>query len=241
MDAGFKVLIVEDDQDLRESIIEYLAVAGFDATGVRNAAEFYQAVAQGGWSVVVIDIGLPDQSGFVLVEYVRSNTDMKVIILTARDALDDRIRGYDAGADLYLVKPVDCRELAAAITSQAQRYRRRSLQQASNLFTAPPPLIDVWSLAQSSWTFVAPDGTQMQLTGKELQFLELLAAGQGKVVSRDTLLLKLYQRHDEYTSRSLDSLVRRLRVKVMSASGVPVPVKTVHAVGYCFSATLHFI
>lgn len=239
MGTGFKVLIVEDDQDLRESVVEYLTMAGFEVSGVRNAAEFYQAVALGGWSVVVIDVGLPDQSGFVLVEYVRANTDMKVIILTARDALDDRVKGYDAGADLYLIKPVDCRELAAAITSQAQRYSARTAQQipVQNL----TPSSDLWVLAQSSWTLVSPDGTQIQLTGKELQFIELLAAHPGKAAARDALLLKLYQRHDEYTSRSLDSLVRRVRVKIMSVTDVPVPIKTVHAVGYCFSATLRYM
>jgi len=238
MGTGFKVLIVEDDQDLRESIVEYLAMAGFQASGVRSAAEFYQAIALGGWNVVVIDLGLPDQSGFVLVEYVRANTDMKVIILTARDALDDRVKGYDAGADLYLVKPVDCRELAAAITSQAQRYSNYAGQQASVQNTAPSG--DTWVLAQSSWTLISPDEIAIELTGKELQFLELLALAPGKTVSRETLLLKLYQRHDEYTSRSLDSLVRRLRVKIMSATDVPVPIKTVHAVGYCFPATLRY-
>lgn len=239
MGTGFKVLIVEDDQDLRESIVEYLAMAGFQASGVRSAAEFYQAVALGGWSVVVIDIGLPDQSGFVLVEYVRANTDMKVIILTARDALDDRVKGYDAGADLYLIKPVDCRELSAAITSQAQRHSNRLTKQAPEHTLASSG--DAWSLAQSSWILISPDGAPIHLTGKELQFLELLTLSPGKPVVRETLLIKLYQRHDEYTSRSLDSLVRRVRVKIMSATDVPVPIKTVHAVGYCFSATVRYI
>ncbi|MDK9716449.1 MAG: response regulator transcription factor [Trichlorobacter sp.] len=240
MDAGFKILIVEDDQDLRESIVEYLSIAGFDVTAVKSAAEFYQAVAQGGWSVVVVDIGLPDQSGFVLVEYVRANTDMKVIIMTARDALDDRVKGYDAGADLYLVKPVDCRELAAAITSQAQRHISRSLFCAPVSHSLSPPT-EHWELAQSSWSLIAPDGAQIQLTGKELHFIELLSSGVGKTIARETLLLKLYQRYDEYTSRSLDSLVRRLRVKIMSATACVVPIKTVHAVGYCFSATLRSV
>lgn len=239
MGTGFKVLIVEDDQDLRESVVEYLAMAGFEVSGVRNAAEFYQTIGLGGWNVVVIDIGLPDQSGFVLVEYVRANTNMKVIILTARDALDDRVKGYDAGADLYLVKPVDCRELAAAITSQAQRHSSRVARQAPTQNLTPSN--DLWVLAQSSWALVSPNGIQIQLTGKELQFIELLALSSGKPVARETLLLKLYQRHDEYTSRSLDSLVRRVRVKIMSATNVPVPIKTVHAVGYCFTATLRYM
>lgn len=239
--AGFKVLIVEDEQDLRESIVEFLTLADFEVSAVKNAAEFYRSVAEECWNVVVVDIGLPDQSGFVLVEYIRANTDMKVIVLSARDALDDRVKGYGAGADLYLVKPVDCRELAAAITSQAQRHSTRVVFPAATAVETQSAVVDTWELTQSSWTLLAPDGAQIALTGKELQFIKLLAASQGKAVGRESLLVKLYQRHDEYTSRSLDSLVRRLRVKIMSATAVPVPIKTIHAVGYCFSAALRYV
>ncbi len=236
MDTGVKVLIVEDNHDLRESVVEYLEMAGVAAVGVGSAAEFYAAVATGGWNVVVVDIGLPDQSGYVLVEYLRSNTAAKVIILTARNALDDRIRGYDAGADLYLAKPVDCRELAAAITSLT--LRRESGPQHS-VSSSPAPSRDTWTLARSDWSLVAPDGAVIALTGKEVRFLELLATTPGMPVPRGTLLLKLYNRHDEYTSRSLDSLVRRLRAKILAATDFPQPIKTAHAVGHCVSAHLH--
>ncbi len=234
MHTGIKVLIVEDDQDLRESVVEYLAMAGFQTESVRNAAEFYQAVSVGSWSVVVVDIGLPDQTGYVLVEYLRSNTGMKVIILTARDAIEDRVKGYDSGADLYLVKPVDCRELAAAITSLAQR-------QVNKIDPLTLNIADAWTLTRKSWALVAPDGSEISLTGKEVQFLELLASSPGKTIPRETILVRLYQRYDEHTSRALDSLVRRLRAKSVASIGTPVPIKTLHSVGYCFSVLLHVV
>lgn len=233
MNTEIRVLVVEDDQDLRESVVECLCLAGLSASGVGSAAECYQTLDSGDWCVAVIDIGLPDQSGYVLVEYIRSNTSMKVIILTARNAIDDRVKGYDSGADIYLVKPVNCRELAAAIVSLAQRqFHKTDSPHCAH------PHSEEWSLIQSTWALIAPDGTSIALTAKEVQFLELLTTTPGRPVNRTTLLSKLYLRHDEYTSRSLDSLVRRLRAKIMSATGSVAPIKTAHAVGYCFSALL---
>lgn len=232
-DIGIKVLVIEDDLDLRDSVVEYLNMAGLAAIGVGTAAEFYHAQASGDWSVAVVDIGLPDQSGYVLVEYIRSNSEMKVIILTARDTVDDRVKGYDSGADLYLIKPVDCRELAAAIVSLAQRQQPRMEQHISQL-----PQVESWCLQRNTWSITAPNGASIELTAKEMQFLGMLAETPGKPVTRETLLSKLYLRYDEYTSRSLDSLVRRLRVKIMTASGFSAPIKTAHAVGYCFVSPL---
>jgi len=126
MNSETRVLVVEDNQNLRESMAECLNLAGLTVSSVGSAAECYQALASSDWCVTVIDIGLPDQSGYVLVEYIRANTTMKVIILTARDAIDDRIKGYDSGADIYLVKPINCRELAAAIVSLAQRQYNKT-------------------------------------------------------------------------------------------------------------------
>jgi len=232
MNTDIRVLVVEDDQDLRESVVEYLNLAGLTACGVGSAAECYHTLNAADWSVVVVDIGLPDQSGYVLVEYIRTNSSMRVIILTARDAIDDRVKGYVSGADNYLVKPVDCRELTAAIVSLAHRQIVKTDQ---------PPVLhnaEAWALARSNWTLLAPGEINIALTSKEFQFIQLLTSTPGKAVDRDTLLLKLYLRHDEYTSRSLDSLVRRLRAKIMTATGDSAPIKTAHAVGYCFTAPL---
>ncbi len=247
MSSGHKVLIVEDNKDLRETMVEFLEFSGFDVTAVQSAAEFYNVVTKGGWSVVVVDIGLPDQPGFMLVEYLRSNTNVRVIILTANDSLDDKVKGYGLGADLYLVKPIDCRELIAAINSLATRL-------ADGFTSASPPHsplqtqpcgiaatqmpVNIWRLESVTWSLVTPDGVRISLTSKEQQFLACFEEGDGNITERELLLERLYQRSDEYTSRSLDSLVRRLRIKIMQATHRDVPIKTVHAVGYCFTARL---
>lgn len=232
MDKRIRVIIVEDDQDLRESIVEYLSLAGHDACGIGSCLEFYRALAESSFSIAVVDVGLPDQSGYALTEYIRKNTAMGVIILTARDAVEDRVRGYDCGADLYMIKPVDCRELAAAITNLALRFRDRP--PLSGQTVAP----ESWRLVRKSWYLVPPAGSAILLTAREMQFMESLAARAGKPVRRDALLAALGYRDDEYANRAMDSLVRRLRRKIEEGLRLPSPIKTIHAVGYCFSAPI---
>ena len=231
MSTKVKVIIVEDDRDLRESLIECLTLSGLVAAGVGSALEFYREIAASAFAIAVVDIGLPDHCGYALAEFVRKNTSMGIIILTARTAVEDRIKGYGAGADLYLVKPVDCRELAAAITNLAERQRPETP------FCPPTASQEGWHLTES-WQLVSPTGAAVSLTAREMQFVVCLAATPGRPVRRDTLLAVLDYRDDEYGSRAMDSLVRRLRRKIEESLSIPSPIKTAHGVGYCFSAPI---
>ncbi|HWI40918.1 MAG TPA: response regulator transcription factor [Verrucomicrobiae bacterium] len=235
MRRNTRVILVEDDADLRDSIIEYLTLAGTEVRGTGSAREFYAAMGESPFAIAVVDVGLPDQSGFVLAEYVRRNTRMGIIILTARDRVEDRVRGYDAGADIYLVKPVDCRELAAAISSLAVRVESPALEPAAK------EVPETWKLAGLTWELLAPDGSAVTLTAKEMQFLECLARSPQRTARREQLLAALGYRDDDYASRALDALVRRLRQKVRAVSPDPSPIKTIHALGYCFSPPLAVI
>lgn len=229
-ELDIKVLLVEDDQDLRDSVVEWLELNGTHITAVGSAAEFYQALPRNHFDIAVIDLGLPDQEGYVLAEYIRANTGMGVIILTARSTIEDKLKGYRSGADLYLVKPVDCRELSAVIGSIAARMRNGAAE-------APAAPVH-WTIFSTRWELRYAEMPRISLSLKELMFLELLAAKPGMPVQKKTILLKLYQRDDFHSSRSLDSLVRRLRAKIVEHTGIDIPVKTVHAVGYCFAGDI---
>jgi DNA-binding response OmpR family regulator len=224
-DNTVHVLLVEDDIDLSSSLSAYLSNAGFAVTAVGSCLECYTVLSREQYQVVLVDVTLPDQSGFVLAEYLRANTSMKIIILTAHERVEDRVRGYAAGAHNYFVKPVDARELQAAIMSLVNADHPSSTGMSG----------EAWRLLRQSWQLKAGHGDTIKLTSLELQFLELLAADAGQVVSRNTLLNALYKRHDEHSNRALDSLVRRLRAKIV-ACGCPSPIMTAHAVGFCFSA-----
>jgi len=232
VESKIRVILVEDNRDLRESLAEFLNLSGHDAAGVGSGLEFYRVLAESSFSIAVVDLGLPDQCGYVLVEYIRKNTAMGVIILTARGTVEDRIVGYDSGADLYMVKPVDGRELASAIANLAARLGNRVPKGGVT------PASDTWRLVRQSWRLLPPAGPAILLTAKEMQFMESLALEAGAAVRRDTLLVALGYRDDEYANRAMDSLVRRLRRKVEEVASVHPPIKTVHAVGYCFSAPI---
>jgi DNA-binding response OmpR family regulator len=231
MEAGLKVIVVDDDLDLRDSLVEYLNLFGHKAYGVGSCLEFYRSIAEHTFSVAVVDVGLPDQCGYVLAEYIRKNTSMGVVMLTARASLDDRLKGYSTGADQYLVKPVDCREIAAVITNLKSR-----IQERHSAVTSLPD--SSWKLDVGSWILSPPAGNPILLTSKELRFVSCLAEAAGTPVSREVLFSALDYRNDEYASRAMDSLVRRLRRKIEMISGLSNPVKTIHTVGYCFSARL---
>ncbi|PKN16086.1 MAG: DNA-binding response regulator [Deltaproteobacteria bacterium HGW-Deltaproteobacteria-23] len=230
MKETLSVIIVEDNVDLRESTLEFLTLSGLQVTGAASGLEFYQALAKNSYDVTVLDIGLPDQNGYVLSEYARNNTRMGIIILTARDNIDDRVQGYSCGADLYLVKPVDTRELLAAIISLIGR--QRSKQQESHL----PAKAGTWLLLKELWTLLSPGSVMIKLTSKEFRLLEALIKNADNPVSRDQLITLLGYSDDEYANRAMDSLVRRLRRKIEGFTHLPSPIKTVHSAGYCFTA-----
>jgi DNA-binding response OmpR family regulator len=225
-----RVLVVEDDQLLLESIVEYLTLCGMAVTGADSGLAFYQALATQSFDVAVLDIGLPDQCGYVLAEYVRKNTGMGVIILTARSETEDRVKGYESGADVFMVKPVDTRELQAAIVSLAGRRRPAPFDEPVRVTSAP------WQLLRSEWILVDPAGVRIMLTAKEFRLVELLVTTCSKTVSRERVISILDYSAEEYEQRALDSLIRRLRRKIETLTGLPSPIKTVHALGYCFSS-----
>jgi len=227
-----RVIIVEDDRELRESLVDYLNLNGFAARGVGSGLEFYRALTNASYAVAVIDVGLPDQSGFVLSEYVRKNTAMGVVILTAWDTINDKLQGYGSGADLYLVKPVDCRELSSAIRNLAARLDGHAPS------SVPASAPGEWRLVRQAWNLVTPDGLSIQLTAREMKFLTCLAEIPDKPVSRGALLAILGYTDDEYANRAMDSLVRRLRRKIEVLSCQTSPIKTVYSIGYSFSAPI---
>lgn len=225
------VLLVEDDRDLRESIVAYLRLSGFKVSAASNGLEFYRVLDREKIDVAVIDIGLPDQSGLVLAGYLRNNTGIGVIILTARDGEDDLVAGFEAGADLYFTKPVSSRVLVTAITGLAGRRQSRRVE--------PGKPTEHWSLDCHNWQLSNPRGEKAVLTDLELKLVLALAAGPDQRCDRTMLERHLYPNISlHYSSRALDASVRRLRKKIAPLGN---PLKTVHGSGYCFSEPLHII
>lgn len=227
------IIIVEDDHILRESLIEYLALVGYHVTGAGSGRDFYRALDANSYSIAIIDIGLPDQSGLVLAEYIHANTTMGIIILTAVDGEDDQHRGYEAGADLYLTKPVSSRVLASAIAKLASR-----LTPLKDSVRLEKDTLD-WILDQTSWMLISPQNIPIALTAMELEFLKELAKSSGSATNRNLLIQRLYpNRSDNYSSRAIDALVRRLREKISRVPNCTNPIKSAYGIGFCFTEPL---
>lgn len=224
-----RIIMVEDDQTLRESIAEYLTCVGFCVTAVDSGLHFYHALASQSFAVAIIDLGLPDLDGMRLVEYIHSNTAMGCIILTARDSVEDRVSGYDSGADLYMVKPADCRELASALS--------RMLQRTSAAGQIMPLSSGQWRINCQSAILVTPSGAIITLTAREMDFLICLAASPEETIARNKILSEMGYSDDEFSNRALESLIRRLRRKIENVFGSS-PILTRHRVGYSFSAPI---
>ena len=231
-----RIIIVEDDRDLLENMVKYLTLCGYEVTGAASAREFYYHLSRQTYLLAVLDIGLPDQSGLVLAEYVRNNTNMWIIMLTARSTLDDKLAGLKSGADFYLVKPIDCSELAATITNLFARLdaapavsELESLRESDTL--------EQWKLERKGWTLITPRGDSIKLTSKEFEFIASLSMRSNTIVARRDILKILDYPSTEQASHALESMIYRLRKKIEEA-GCEFPVKTSHGTGYCLSADI---
>lgn len=225
------VVLVEDDQFLRDSLVEYLSLKGLSVKGTGTAAGFYQMLDQEAFHVAVIDLGLPDASGEILVDFARKNSEMSLIVITANDGLNSRVNCYQSGADLFMGKPVEGQELAAAIISLAERNRTR---------VSVEPTEDVsdsgWQLNSKSWSLITPRNDDIECTVKEYRLLSMLAETPSEPVKRPKLLMALYGRDDDSAQRALDTLVRRLRKKIQQYwDDEGSPIRTVYSVGYLFA------
>lgn len=225
------VVLVEDDQFLRDSLVEYLSLKGLSVKGTGTAAGFYQMLDQEAFHVAVIDLGLPDASGEILVDFARKNSEMSLIVITANDGLNSRVNCYQSGADLFMGKPVEGQELAAAIISLAERNRTR---------VSVEPTEDVsdsgWQLNSKSWSLITPRNNDIECTVKEYRLLSMLAETPSEPVKRPKLLMALYGRDDDSAQRALDTLVRRLRKKIQQYwDDEGSPIRTVYSVGYLFA------
>jgi two-component system, OmpR family, response regulator len=227
-----QVIVVEDDSPLLKSVVKYLTLDGYEVTEAGSAKEFYQLMFAKPYAVVILDVGLPDQSGLILAEYIRKNTDMRIIIFTGRDSINDQLAGHQAGADLYLIKPVDFRQLSAAIATLLSRIAT-SVHVVTETPPQPPSVPKAWRLITSQWILQTPLMAGIELTAKELDFMTLLISPHKTGVARLDLLKKLGYFNNESGNHALQSLVNRLRHKIQSCSSLT-PIQTCHSFGYMF-------
>lgn len=232
------ILFVEDDNDLRSVVAEHLTRAGYAVTGVATGLAFFHELAEGNFRVAVIDLSLPDEAGEVLINYVRRNTQLAIVVLTARDTIETRIACYQKGAHLFFGKPVNCSELVAAVGSLLAAPHVPDAESATAALLPPPAGPDTWVLTHSSRSLKSPQGIEIPLSGQEFEVLQCLAAHNGNATHLE-LLQALYQRDDTSASKALEVQMRRLKKKISDATQSAAPILNHYGVGYVFASQLN--
>ena len=225
-----KIALLEDDDMLRERVLlPRLADFGFSVDGMASAAELETLLGREVPDIVVLDVGLPDASGYDVARSLSARyPHMGIVMLTARRETPDRVRGLNEGADAYLSKPVEIDLLAATLHSLA----RRLYDGAAKVPTA----MTAWHLADNGWSLVGPGGGSAALTKSERRMLQCLVDAEGETVSRDRLIAAVSDNVHDFDPHRLDTLIYRLRRKVADACGEPMPLLAVHGEGYVLTS-----
>lgn len=229
-----KVLVIEPDKALREVMGNCLRSREYEVIETSSALGCFKEISDEVYDLAIVDIDLPDQDGLVLVSSLRKDSICRLLLVSDRLSLAERLKAYEAGADVIMPRQFDPRELAAAAAGLMQRFAPRSNSSAAILNSLPPDC--GWELIRAGMSLVTPFGESVSLTRKELAFLEGLAMKPGSVVSREYLLDLLHYEKDKSGYVSLNALVYRLRRKISGERESPI--KTIPGAGYAFSASI---
>ena len=233
-----RLLSVDDDPDVNELISNYFSTYGFDVTCVESGAAMRAEIARGGVDVVLLDLGLPGEDGLDLTRYLRENWNGPIIIVSGRGETVDRVVGLEVGADDYVTKPFDLRELLARVKSV-----RRRVAAAPPPTAAQPPqdagparyAFDGWLLDTGARSLSGADGVEVTLTRGEFDLLLALVERPQRVLTRDQLMELIYNRDAGPFDRTIDVQIGRLRKKIEADVQQPRIIKAVRGLGYQFA------
>lgn len=229
------ILIVDDDSQVTSFLERFFVKNGYRATGVATSAAMFEALAADPADLVVLDLILPDEDGLDAARHLQQSSDVPIIMLSARDEMYDRIVGLELGADDYMTKPYEPRELLARVRSVLRRRTKRG----APADTAGDGLLRFGGLVLDPVEGTArraTDGQNLNLTSTEFALLNALADAGGKVVSRDEIVMLVYGNAVQITDRAIDTHMVRLRRKLAAVSADHELIATVHGKGYRLAA-----
>lgn len=217
-----KIIIVDDDENICELLKLYLNSAGFDTTVCGNADTALQALHSHYYDAALLDVMLPDIKGYELCQKIKEKYSLPVLMITARDMLGDKIKGFNAGADDYIVKPFEPAEVIARINARLRGIQKPAAIQA----------LSIGDISVNMDTYeVTKNGISVDLKPKELQLLHFLLLNKNIVFSRDTLLQKVWNYEFAGDTRTVDVHIKTLRQKLINPDSTW-DIKTVWGVGY---------
>ena len=227
------LLVVDDDPDIVQLIVRYLSMHGFRISSAADGTAMREAIAREPVDLVLLDLGLPGEDGLELTRYLRQNWRGPIIIVTGRGESVDRVVGLELGADDYVTKPFDLRELLARIRSVLRRVAERApaSTSAEGAFAFAGFRLD-----PSSRELRDSAGSIVDLTTGEYALLKLLVEHPNRVLSRDDLMSWMHGRDAGPYDRAIDVQIGRLRRKIETDPTEPALIKSVRGAGYLFAA-----
>ncbi len=233
--AQVTVLVVDDDPTVRELLDDYLTDNGYRVLEAGNGQEARATLEEQAPHLVILDVGLPGEDGLSLARFIREQYDIGILMVSGAGETVDRIIGLEVGADDYIAKPFDLRELRARIKSVLRRYQRDP---------SPPPAavadggarvpFGAALLDLGSHQLFGRDGREIAITSAEFDLLRIFAERPNRPLSRDQLMTLTRNRDWDPFDRSIDIRIARLRKKVEADPDNPVSIKTMRGVGYMF-------
>jgi len=245
MEGQYQLLVVDDDPDVRELIQDYFSDNGFRVVEAKDATAMRSAIEASVPDVVLLDVGLPGEDGLSLARYLREHHDVGIIMVSGAGETVDRIIGLEVGADDYVTKPFDPRELHARVKCVLRRYQRSGEPQdeanARTIANKSNGKLSVgdYTLDLNSRQLLGVDEIEIPTTAMEFDLLQVFAERPNRAMSRDQLLSLTQGRDWDPYDRSIDIRIARLRKKIETDPDKPQVIKTVRGVGYMFVPPKH--
>jgi len=233
MVAGAHILVVDDEAEMRDAVSEYLVLRGFSVSTAANGEKMRKILDGTTVDLVLLDLGLPGENGIDLLRELRKTRSFGIIIVTAFGEAEDRVLGLESGADDYVVKPFQLRELLARVRSVLRRSEDSTEPLASDEDSGLV-FIGENSYDRKSREFRSANGSVIKLSSGDCDLLELFLKNPNRALTRDELVEQTTHRSWEPFDRSIDVRINRLRRNIEQDSAHPQLIRTVRGVGYLF-------
>ena len=223
MSTMTKALLIDDDQKLGDLLKNYLKSYDIDLSAINDPRKAIDTIKHLGPDLLILDVMMPHINGFELCKMIREESDTPIIILSARGESDEKVKGIDLGADDYLSKPFEARELVARIHSLLRRTQKDLAVRSDQIFQVDQQRLEV-----------SLDGNVLDLTTKEFELMDLFIKNPGVIFTRDEIIKEIKGIDAHLFSRSIDILISRLRHKIENDPKEPKIIKTIWGKGYMF-------
>lgn len=232
-----KILIVDDDQRLGRLLTRYLEQGGYETASVTNGDMMNSQLQQESYDLILLDIMLPGKDGLTLAQEIRNSSDIPFIFLSAKADISDKVNGLEIGADDYITKPFEEKELLARIHS----VLRRSTTTHNKQKKKSQAVFAGWKFNLLDQTLSSPEGVQIEITSSEYQLLAAMVNKPYVAISRDRILSIISGRKWTPLDRSADMAISKLRKKLETNPDTPALIRTVRNKGYQLAATVEFV